>query len=275
MQGGMQGHRFWPAASTPYTQNPRNRRCRAAPQHACVKQRREAPPSPAPTAANSALRCSPLRSPSRHRTFTRSPSATVPLCTRPVTIFPKNECRSVMTTRKLKGSAVVPRAVQAGRSAAPDSAAQGLAGDEPPARCRPEARSTAHSPCRLADGGGGTCASSASSSGAMEAPAGAWPPGGSVGLAQPCGAPAGAGGVKAGQEAGAASWTCHATVGHCATSEGRYGTDHLLRVPPPPGPSRRPPEQACLPPTHPALRCPLPHHTTPHPKQAHLPGRGI
>lgn len=44
-------------------------------------------------------------SPSLHSTLSLSPTATLPLCTRPVTILPRKGCRSVMTTRKLKGSA--------------------------------------------------------------------------------------------------------------------------------------------------------------------------
>ena len=60
---------------------------------------------PRPIPPSHRPRPAPLHaSPSRHRTFSRSPTATVPLCTRPVTILPRKGCRSVMTTRKEKGS---------------------------------------------------------------------------------------------------------------------------------------------------------------------------
>lgn len=47
------------------------------------------------------------RSPSFHSTFKRSPRATEPEATRPVTIFPRNGCRSLITTSRLNGSARV------------------------------------------------------------------------------------------------------------------------------------------------------------------------
>ena len=59
--------------------------------------------TPAHTATHSA-RSPMVASPSFHSTFRRSPSATEPLWTRPVTIFPRKGCRSVITTRKEKGS---------------------------------------------------------------------------------------------------------------------------------------------------------------------------
>lgn len=43
--------------------------------------------------------------PSFHSTLRRSPTATLPLWMRPVTILPRNGCRSVITTRKENGSA--------------------------------------------------------------------------------------------------------------------------------------------------------------------------